>query len=355
MYYEDENYYEPSVMNELLDEFQQKCREILLDDTNSKISEIKHENEYLKQENELLKAALSKAERNLRDTNKNIEEFSLMEILVNRIKNTIENADDKKDRIYTFLNCIFKKDYEEDVTDTPLWIGALTQFYSNKETVLKILRMFHVDLPKNVENFRLPIDWDEKELDMFFDTIYNHVNCNGCTFDRNLRFWGRGSLSDAETQCYQSNYSEIPWQYVLRNPLLKKEKYLEQIGKNAYASCNWKNFYKIQCYLDLTEKEIKIILNNIDYTKLKNNDEVAAFVLNNLKYIENDDFMKKIYSLFHNSYAFEYQMKIIEMPYKYILQWVCEHKDGMINFIEKNKEYFTEEQRRELLMKAFGL
>ena len=37
MYYEDENYYEPSVMNELLDEFQQKCREILLDDTISNL------------------------------------------------------------------------------------------------------------------------------------------------------------------------------------------------------------------------------------------------------------------------------------------------------------------------------
>ena len=109
MYYEDENYYEQSVMNELLDEFQQKCREILLDDTNSKISEIKHENEYLKQENELLKAALSKAERNLRDTNKNIEEFSLMEILVNRIKNTIENADDKKRQDLYFFELYIQK------------------------------------------------------------------------------------------------------------------------------------------------------------------------------------------------------------------------------------------------------
>ena len=42
----DIGYYEPSIMDELLDEFQQKCREILFDDINSKIGVIKHENEF---------------------------------------------------------------------------------------------------------------------------------------------------------------------------------------------------------------------------------------------------------------------------------------------------------------------
>lgn len=68
-------------------------------------------------------------------------------------------------------------------------------------------------------------------------------------------------------------------------------------------------------------------------------------------------FLKKIYSLYHNSYDFKYKKKILEMPYKYISQWLCHenNKQGAIGFIEENKNYFTEEQRKELLTKIFEL
>ena len=73
MYYEyDTGYYEPSVMDELLEEFQSKCKEILLDDINSEIGAIKHENEYLKKENDKLSKALSQAEKNIRETKKQL-------------------------------------------------------------------------------------------------------------------------------------------------------------------------------------------------------------------------------------------------------------------------------------------
>lgn len=356
MYYEyDTGYYEPSVMDELLDEFQQKCKDVLLDDVNSTIGGIKHENEYLKKENDKLRVVLAKAEKNLRESKKDAEKFALMETLANGIKNTAKNAENKDEKIYEFLNLVFERDYIEQTYDAPLWIGAMTQFYSNKDKVIEVLRLFDVKLPDNVENFRLPIDWNEEELDMFFDTVNNHVNCNGCTYEGNLRFWGTSSLKDVKTQCYNSHYSEIPWQYVLRNPLLKKEKYLKKIGQNAFTPWRWNNFYRIDKYLDLSEEEIKIILNNIDYTNLKDKGDVAEFILRNLKYIENDEFLSKVYSLFYNSYALRYGKKIFDMPYKYILKFVCDYKHEAVRFIEDNKERFTEEQRKELLMKALGL
>ena len=356
MYYED--YYEPSVMDEILDEFRQKCREVLLDNINTEIGSIKHTNEYLRNENDELKKALSKAEKDLRELKKNTEKFSLMEILVQGIKNTASNAENKDEKIYDFLGLVFQKDYIEQTYDAPLWICAMTQFYSNRETVVEILKMFDIKLPNGIENFRLPIDWNEKELDIFFNTMCNHYNCNGCTYSDNLRFWGSASLEDIKTQCNR-NYSQIPWQYVLRNPLLKKKKYLNKIGQNAYGangySGHWESCYRIDIYLDLSDEEIKIILNNIDYAQLKKNDEIAKFVLRNLKCIEDDKFLNKIYSLFYNSYDFEYGKKILEMPYKYMLQWVCDNQNRATNFIENNKEHFTEEQRKELLMKALGL
>lgn len=348
-------YYGQSVIDELLEEFENKCKEILLDNIGSEIGAIKYENAYLKKENEKLSKALSQAENNLRETKKNVEKFSLMETIVGGIKSKVENAEDKNKAIYDFLDLIFQKDYKENVYETPLWIGAMTQYYSNKEKVIEILKMFDVKLPDNIENFRLPIDWNEEELDMFFDTVNNHVNFNGCTFECNLKFWAGKSLQDVKTQCYKSGYSEIPWQYVLRNPILKKKKYLEKIGQNAYTPFRWDNFYKIDKYLDLSEEEIKIILSNIDYTKLKKKGCVEEFVLRHLKHIDNDESLKYVYSLFYNSYAFIYQKKILDMPYKYILQWAHDCKDDAMRFIKDNKDCFTEEQRKELLMSALDI
>ena len=356
MYYEyDTGYYEQSEMDELLSEFKEKCTKILLEDVNSQMGMIKHESEYLRKENERLMTALAQAEKNLREAKKDAERFALMETLTNGLKNMVKDSEDKETKIYEFLNLVFKRDYIEQTYDAPIWIGAMTQFYSNKEKVIDVLKLFDVRLPDNIENFRLPIDWNEEELDMFFDTVNNHVNCNGCTFEGNLRFWGSRSLYDVKTQCYKSGYSEIPWQYVLRNPLLRNEKYLEKIGKNAFTPFKWNNFYRIDKYLNLSDDEIKVILNNIDYTKMKNKGDVEEFILRHLKLIEDDAFLKKIYSLFYNSYDFKYGKKILDMPYKYMLQWACDCKNDATRFIEENKKHFTEEQRKELLMKALGL
>ena len=359
MNYEYENYCEPSEMDELFNEFQQKFKTLMLEDTNSRIGSIKHENEYLKKENKELKEALLTSEKSLKESKNILKDYSFMGIILNGIKDNIKTAEDKENKIYEFLDLIFKKDYKETPCFTmPIWIRAITQYYSNKDYVIEILKLFNIKLPENIENFRLPIDWNEEELDIFFDTIYNHVNCNGCTFDRNLEFWAKNSLDDVKTQCHRQ-YSEIPWQYVLRNPLLKKEKYLIEIGKNAYNSNghsgNWANFYMIDKYLDLSEEEIKTILNNINETKLKKDDEIARFILRNLKYVENDKLLRKIYSLFNDSYDFKYNKKILEMPYTYILKWVCSNKNYAITFIEDNKDHFTEEQRKEMLTKAFDL
>ena len=347
--------FEISAVNEVFNEFQQKYKDAFLEDANSTINSFKQANEQLKIENIQLSEELFTLEKRLQEVEENIVRSTLMNVIINNIKTTINNATNKDKKIYDFLDLIFQKDYEEEVHNVPLWIGALTQYYSNKNIVIKILRLFDIKLPDGIENFRLPVDWNEDELDIFFDTIYNHVNCNGCVFEGNLRFWGTRSLENVKTQCYSEFYSEIPWQYVLRNPLLKNKKYLEKIGKNAFKSSNWEKFYEIDKYLDLSDEEIKIILNNIDYTKLSNKDSIKDFVMRNLKLIENNDFLEQIYILFYKSYDFKYNKKILEMPYSYILRWAHDLKDEAINFILTNKEYFINEQRKELLAAALDL
>lgn len=136
----------------------------------------------------------------------------------------VKNIDftDDSNTLLNFLSWFWEVDYTENSYNVPLWLIALTNYYSHKDEVIEFLKILNIKLPKNIENFRLPIDWTEAEIDIFFITVYNHSNCNGCTYERNLNFWGTSSLDSVEEQCNR-HYSEIPWQFVLRNPILKKK------------------------------------------------------------------------------------------------------------------------------------
>lgn len=357
MNYEYENYCEPSEMDELFNEFQQKFKTLMLEDTNSTIGSIKHENEYLKKENKELKEALLTSEKSLKESKNILKDYSFMGIILNGIKDNIKTAENKENKIYEFLDLIFKKDYKETPCFTmPIWIGAITQYYSNKDYVIEILKLFNIKLPENIENFRLPIDWNEEELDIFFDTIYNHVNCNGCTFERNLEFWAKNSLDDVKTQCHRQ-YSEIPWQYVLRNPRLKNEKYLSAIGKGAYSSkySNYSKFFRIDTYQELNDEQIKVIIDNMEYQMMHKSDEIDRFLLKHINLISNENFLDKIYDRFSDSYSFEYDNCILDMPYKYAYKWLTTHGNKAKQFLDKYPEHFTQEQRREIITKIFDL
>lgn len=353
--YDYEEYYEPSAMDEILEEFRQKCTEVFLDDMNSRIGSIVHEKDYYEKESARLQKENMQLEKKYNDAVANLGQVSTVSTFVDLLKTSI-NSDNK---IYTFLELLYEKDFNEEVYDAPLWIGALTQYYSHKDEIIKLFNMLNVKLPKEIENFRLPIDWNEEELDIFFDTVRNHYNCNGCTYQGNLRFWYPYSMYTVEKQCRGTHYSEIPWQYVLRNPMIKQEKYLSQIGQHAADTYgNWSYFYKIDQYLDLTDDEIKTILSNIDVSKLKlknTEDLITSFILRHIKCIESKEFLDKLYDSFHDTYAFTYNKRVLDMPYEYVKKWASNPKHDPMSFIQRNKDSFTPEQRKELLAIALEM
>lgn len=350
--YDDPSYYEPSAMDELFMEFQEKCKELLRNDTNSYVNTIIAEKDYYEKENNKLAEENRELKKQCKTASDNLGQVSTISMFVNLLKTSL----DKPDKIYTFLDLLYKKDYNEDVHDTPLWIGALTQYYSHKSEIINLLRLLNVKLPPGVENFRLPIDWTEEELDIFFGTMYNHSNCNGSTYEGNLRFWSPFAMDSVDTMC-KHNYSEIPWQYVLRNPRLKQEKYLAQIGQHATGrSYHWVYFYKIDKYLELSEKEIGIIINNIDVGNFacKDSQTINEFLLRNIQYIANPVLLDKMYAKYHNSYDFKYNKTILKMPYSYIQKWVTDVEHDPVNFIYKHKDAFTPEQFKELTILALN-
>lgn len=350
--YDWTDYAEPSEVDELFKEFQEKCMDILCNNVKSEVDAIITQNVQLTKENEELKKKSKSFENIAIERTKSLNDSGTVLKMLKYLKNSLDD-----EKVYSLFDLMFEKDFEENLYEVPLWLGILTQYYSHKDEAIEFLRLLDVKLPNKIENFRLPIDWTEQELDVFFDTMHNHVNCNGCVYEGNLRFWGKNSLMSVEDQCKKTYYDEIPWQYVLRNPLLKKEKYLKQIGEHMISipSSNWSNFSKIDEYLELEPKELKVIFDNLDYQLWANKDkDITNFIRRHIDLIDNKNFLNKVYNLCHNSYDFTVQYKILDMPFKYVKKWCSEHTNNAMSLLQDKKTEFTEEQRKELLAAILG-
>ena len=315
--------------------------------------------ENLEKENLDLKNINTKLLKEAKKVDTSHENFKIMNILIERLKDKIQaaNREEKADLIYHFLDCFFKEDFIENTYEVPIWLGCVVEYYSNRDTIIDILRLLDIEVPENIEKFRLPQDWTEEELDIVFDTMDKHYVCNGCIYEDNLRFWEPYVFDSVYDICYSQYHSEIPWQFLLRNPLLKKEKYLKQIGKmfckpkNVYRSDSWLYFAKITDYLTLTDDEIKIILDNIDYTYYDGKDhDLELLLIKNIHLINNEVFLRVLYEYHKNSYSFQYTNAMLKMPYEFIIQYMKDRKD--LEWLKKNKGNFTKEQIRELTLAA---
>lgn len=359
--YYDENIYEPSPLDNLMKDYKEKCKTILLGSVQSEIAAIKESNTYLENENKKIRENSHNIKSQLSLNEENLNQFKLFANAFNCIKQQIELESEKSQRdnkIFEFLTFVFKQDYSvKDEYKAPLWIKSLTAFYSYKETVIEILRMFDCkSIPKNIENFRLPLEWNESEMDMFFDTLNHHSYTNGDTYSGNLQWYNQSSLEDVVKQC-QRIYSQIPWQFVLRNPILKQSKYLERIGKEIISlhHSNGNYFYKICDYQDLSDNELKIIIDNLDYVTWNNsNKEMSSFILSNIRLIDNEIFLSKIYDCFKDGYDFKCRKKIFDMPFNYIKKWTVNHRDTVSEWLRDNKAEIDKEQRRELMEIILG-
>jgi len=319
------DYFEPSEADILFDDFKNRCRGILLTDVKKEIDELtlansslQASNSDLHNKNRKLKSEISKVSDKLGDST--VIEFVLQNL--------------NKDNVVEFCKLFLKRDYPENEqgSDTPVWIRLMAEYYSNKEIIIDMLKLSNTNIPNNIANFRLPVDWSESELDIFFNTLCHHYNCNGNTYSWNLGHWQHQSLKSVEEQCNKS-YSEIPWQFVLRNPILKEEKYLKLIGEKMTSS-NGQYFCKIKSYQDISDKGIKIILDNIDCTGIKSfKNGLGVFLLENIRLIDDDILLDKIYGQIENTFRpFEY---VKQMDKKYIKKYLIEHKDEALKLLEK--------------------
>lgn len=318
------------------------------------VKSVKQENINLQAEVAQLTKEITELTEKLNKSRSNNTMSALMLNIVDQLNSRIQETEDKDEKekfVYNLLNLLFKPDFEEPTYDVPTWLGAIVNYYNNREFVIQVLNLLHIKMPDNISKFRLPMDWAEEELDCFFETMRNHIVCNGCTFKDNLRFWKPFALKSVKDNC-NTNYSEIPWQFVLRNPILLKKKYLKKIGQMAFSEpyiAGWRYFFRIDEYQNLTDTQLKIIIDNIDSVAADTSkNDVCSFLLRHIELIEDCVLLDKLYDKYYDSYDFMTRQRILKMPYSYIKRWAkdCERA---YEFIIRNKDKFTKEQRKELL------
>jgi len=222
----------------------------------------------------------------------------------------------------------------------------IINYYSIKDKIIALLKSCNIDVPDKAYNFRLPLDWTEEELDIFFDTMANHYVCNGCIYSENIGFWYRERLWDKPIENCRHNYSEIPWQFVLRNPLLNSDKYVVKIAEAINKGGNGTYFAKIFDYQKLNDEYIKYLVNNINYPK-EGKGEVYKFLIGNIQFIEGDINANTIYQLLKDGWNTIGKIELL--PKKYLLKYLNDFKGDKLYDVVKKCTTLTKEDKAELL------
>ena len=119
---------------------------------------------------------------------------------------------------------------------------------------------------------------------------------NGNTFSDNLQYFSyRDALNPMSNN--RSIYDEIPWQFVLRNPLLNSMEYAERIVDSINKVCNGKNFSKITEYQILDNEVINYIVNNIKPDNKYKDSIVNKFIIENIELVKDKACLSDIYTI----------------------------------------------------------
>ena len=151
--YDWTDYAEPSEVDKLFTEFQEKCMDVLCNNVKSDVNAIIKQNVQLAEENGKLREQNKNLEKMAIEKEKSLNDSKIMLRMLKCLKSSLDN-----EKVYSLFDFMFEKDFGESLYEVPLWLGILTQYYLHKDEAIEFLRLLDVKLPNNVDNFRLPID-----------------------------------------------------------------------------------------------------------------------------------------------------------------------------------------------------
>ena len=219
-----------------------------------------------------------------------LEEYKAKDNSINTIKSMLKVEDENILDILPLLGFVPVDKTRSGMNEPPLWFVLLVKFYNEKERLFKVLDIFDISYPKYAKNIKMPYEYNEEELDVLFDNMNNLFVCNGEMLDNNLGFWyneGKQFLFDAK-KLLKNNYSEIPWQFILKNPLLLTKKYFDKIIFCLNKDSNSDMFYHLCWYQELNKDQINRLAKKLLERKEKWYQQHTRFIEHNLAKIDNE-------------------------------------------------------------------
>lgn len=228
--------------------------------------------------------------------------------------------------------------------DAPEWFLVYCRYYSKKEELKKIFSMYGIEPDIDINEFRMPYEWNKDELLTFCIYIANAYVTNGQIFSNNYGFWYRRLLYNIDPdQQIRYQYNQIPWQLILKNPLWNQDeecfdKMMEIISNKKMAN-NY--FFNIVKYQEMDEEKAERLAGKIN--KL-NKMEKAFLECYFPKSEENlNRLFKKASSNQYNS------LYIGKFPKSYQFRWVINIEDINDVFTKTKLLKFTDDEINEVL------
>lgn len=240
-----------------------------------------------------------------------------------------------KDNVFQYIDALYTKSYHESPEfkgDIPNWFIYLINYWNDRDDLLELYGQVGIELPKSfMQNFQHPIDWDKETLHLFIDKLSDHYVCNSRIYSINLDFWYKRMRSyDFNTKKWLSsgNYTEAPWQFVLRNPQWNDtELVLRIIDEINSGRNNSTYFFALPSYVGLSDRCIDLMLKYIQWDKLEKYGKQSAhdfikLVMDSSKQYS-DSLYEFLYSRLNLSYCDNDAMKVVNLlPNKYKIAYL---------------------------------
>lgn len=344
-------------MNNIFDDYQEEMAENVSNAISNLLNVIREssntelvaQNKYLEErvtvlseENKKLSEAVSAMSTEKKDIEKQLQLNTLALYVLHNIELTVKT----NSQIEKFFDCLFVPTFEKVRLwdNTPLWISVLTRYYKNRTLALSLLRHFKwcKTIPENVDDFRLPLDWPEQELECWLNHMSHNYVCNNRLYNwDNLEWWAPFALMDISKfySTHKGEYSEVPFQYVFMNPYMKTDKFLTKLGLEI--SNRHSELIEGIKMLDLNESQRALVVKSSlqrfenDYPISEASEDYRRWLWDNLDVILDRDIIRQLYNKYCNEYtSFN---DIVKLPSAYIVEYITKYPRKVGEFLSSKQ------------------
>lgn len=306
-----DEFYGQSEYDEIVEDFKETLKESVKTEWVNEMNRIRSKNTDLQSKVKQLENEKEELKEKLVNTNVNND---IVKILKGRID---------KENVFKIIKEIFSPTFTEKGNECPEYWLTYINYYNDRNDVIELLKYAGVDIPENLTEVILPHEWGKNFLDIFFNTINNHYVCNGCIYENNLRYWGVKSAQSISN--LYSNYSDTPWQFVLRNPLLNSQEYAKKMADKINKNHNGIYFCEIDKYQILDDGVLSILINNIEPDNKNKKSIKNDLLFRHIDYVLEKNKLDTLFEILQEAY--NPYSTVLKMPKEYQIKYASSMKD----------------------------